>query len=320
MAGAGPVSEPVAVLGAGGLMGQAMAANLARTGRAVRVWNRSRDKAESLTAHGATIAATPAEAAHGAHIVITMLADADAVVSAMDGPGGGLAEMDQDSVWLQMSTIGESGTATCAGLAGPRGVTFVDAPVLGSRQVAEQGQLVVLASGPEQARADIQPIFDVIGQRTLWLGETGAGSRLKLALNAWVLTVVEAGAEIIALAGAFGLDPRRIFEALDGGSLDLPYLRMKGTAMIEHKFEPAFRLALAAKDAALVDEAARTRGLDLPLLRVVSERLAEGAKEHPDFDMSATYLTSAKRARPPDPSPDPPDLAGPAGPAGPAED
>ena len=101
MAGAGPVTEPVAVLGAGGLMGQAMAANLARAGRAVRAWNRSPDKAESLTAHGAIIAATPAEAAHGAHIVITMLADADAVISTMDGPGGALAEMDQDSIWLQ---------------------------------------------------------------------------------------------------------------------------------------------------------------------------------------------------------------------------
>ncbi len=190
MAGAEPVIGPVAVLGAGGLMGQAMAANLARTGIDVRAWNRSRDKAESLTDHGAVVAATPAAAARGAHIVITMLTDADSVISVMDGPGGGLPEMTEDSIWLQMSTIGEAGTATCAALAARHGVVFVDAPVLGSRQPAEQGQLVVLASGPEQARPHIQPIFDVIGQRTLWLGETGAGSRLKLALNAWVLTVV----------------------------------------------------------------------------------------------------------------------------------
>jgi 3-hydroxyisobutyrate dehydrogenase len=284
-------NRAVAVLGAGGTMGEAIAANLARAGMDVLAWNRSRAKAEPLTSVGARVVSTPAEAARGARIVITILADADAVVSAMDGTAGGLAELDSDSIWLQMSTIGEAGTATCAALADHHGVTFVDAPVLGSRQPAEQGQLIVLASGPDRVRPRIQPIFDAIGERTVWLGDAGAGSRLKLALNAWVLTVIEAGAEIIALAQAFELDPRSIFDALDGGSLDLPYLRMKGTTIIERQFEPAFRLALAAKDAALVQEAAKARGLDLPLLRVIDEQLALAARQHPDLDVSATFLS-----------------------------
>jgi len=286
----------VAVLGAGGLMGEAMASNLARAGVTVRAWNRSRAKASPLKALGAQIFSTPARAARGADLVLTILAETDAVISAMEGPAGGLAEMNQDSIWLQMSTIGEAGTAKCMALAERHGVSFVDAPVLGSRQPAEQGALVVLASGPEPLRASLQPIFDVLGERTMWLGDAGAGSRLKLALNAWVLVVVEAGAEIIALAEACDLDPRHIFEALRGGSLDLPYLRMKGMTMIERQFEPAFRLALAAKDAALVHQAAKIRGLDLPLLHAVNERLAKGAKEHPDLDVSATYLTSARMA------------------------
>src|SRR6185437_48018 len=142
----------------------------------------------------------------------------------------------------------------------------------------------------------VQPIFDVLGERTVWLGDAGAGSRLKLALNAWVLTVVEACAEIVALAEACELAPQLIFDALEGGNLDLPYLRIKGMTMIERQFEPAFRLSLAAKDAALVLEAAKTRGLDLPLLNVINERLAQGAREHPDLDVSATFLTITRLA------------------------
>jgi 3-hydroxyisobutyrate dehydrogenase len=286
----------VAVLGAGGLMGGAIAANLTRAGMNVRAWNRSRVRADPLTALGARVFSTPAKAARGADTVVTILADIDAVMEAMDGPAGGLAEMSREAIWLQMSTIGEAGTSQCLALAERLGVGFVDAPVLGSRQPAEQGGLIVLASGPEPLRARLQPIFDVLGERTMWLGDAGAGTKLKLALNAWVLTVVEAGAEIIALAQACGIDPRRIFEALAGGSLDLPYLRMKGMTMIERQFEPAFRLALAAKDAALVLDATKARGLDLPLIQVISERLAQGAKEHPDLDISATYLTITRLA------------------------
>jgi len=287
----------VAVLGAGGLMGQAMAANLARAGFDVRAWNRSAGKADPLVAHGARIAATPAEAAADAGVVLTMLADIHAVIAAMDvGTDRALAQMQPDAIWLQMSTIGENGTSECIQAARRAGVTFVDAPVLGSRQPAEQGKLTVLGSGPAEVRPRVQPILDVVGERTIWLGEAGAGSRLKLVVNAWVLTVVEAAAEIIALAESFRLDPRLLFDAIEGGGLDLPYLRMKGMAMIERNFTPAFRLALAAKDAALVDDAAKRHDLDLPMLKAISDRLAEGAKDHPDDDMTATYRIACKRS------------------------
>ncbi len=284
----------IAVLGAGGIMGKAMAANLARSGFDVRAWNRSRAKAEPLAFDGAAIAGTPAEAAGGADVVLTMLADLDAVAAAMDGRHGAITAMDPGTIWLQMSTIGDTGSDRCADLAAKHDVAFFDAPVLGTREPAEQRKLVILASGPDSAdvRAQVQPVFDALGHRTLWLGPAGAGSRLKLVLNAWVLAVVEAGAEIITLAESFRLDPSQFFDALEGGSLDLPYLRLKGQAMIARDFEPAFRLALAAKDAALVDAAARRAGLDLPLLAVLSERLAEGAKHHAEKDMSATFLTS----------------------------
>jgi 3-hydroxyisobutyrate dehydrogenase len=290
--------DTVAVLGAGGTMGFAMARNIARAGIEVRAWNRTRSKAEPLAKDGAVIADTPAEAAEGAGIVLTMLADADAVVTAMECGGGALhaladSEQPQPPIWLQMSTIGEDAAEWCAGLAGRYCVQYVDAPVLGTRQPAEQGKLVVLESGPPEVRPRVQPVFDAVGHRTIHVGQAGAGTRLKLIANSWVLAVVEAGAETIALAEGLGIDPSLFFQAIEDGPLDLPYLRTKARAMIERDFTPSFRLKHAAKDAALVEDAAFSRGMNLPLLDVIARRLGEGASEHGDEDLSATYLTSS---------------------------
>ncbi len=222
-----------------------------------------------------------------------MLSDADAVIDAVEDAAPGLRE---GTVWLQMSTIGEIGTERCAELARAHGLTLFDAPVLGTKQPAEQGKLVVLASGPESDRDLVQPVFDAVGQKTMWVGELGTGTRLKLVVNGWVLTVVEGGAETIALAEGLGLDPSLLFEAIEGGALDLPYLRLKGKAIAERNFEPSFRLTLAAKDARLIEESAQRRELDVPLFSTIRRRLAEGAKDHGDEDMSATYWTSAPGA------------------------
>jgi 3-hydroxyisobutyrate dehydrogenase len=181
-------------------------------------------------------------------------------------------------------------------LARDHDVAFLDAPVLGTKQPAEQGKLVVLASGPQELRERIQPMFDAVGQKTMWIGDTpGAGTRMKLVANSWVLTVTEGAAETIALAEGMGLDPALLFDALDGGALDLPYLRMKGGAMIERNFEPMFRLDLAAKDARLVADAAARCKLDLPMLDAIAQRMTDGAKRHGDKDMAATYLTSTPK-------------------------
>ncbi|HEU5419226.1 MAG TPA: NAD(P)-dependent oxidoreductase [Streptosporangiaceae bacterium] len=284
----------VAVLGAGGTMGLPMTRNLARAGLRVTAWNRSPDKLAALTADGIPAADSPARAAAGADFVLTMLSDAGAVLATMNGPHGALAAMDASAIWLQMSTIGEQGTQDCAALAADQAV-FVDAPVLGTRQPAEQGTLVVLASGPDQAREPVRPVFETVGQKTIWAGEAGAGTRLKLVANSWVLSVVEATAETIALAEALDVDPGQFLDAVAGGALDLPYLRLKAAAMASRSFDPAFALRLAAKDGGLVQDAAARRDLDLPLLRAVRDRMAEGAIKYGDLDFSATYLTSAPR-------------------------
>ena len=283
--------QTVAVLGAGGIMGLAMARNLARDGYAIHAWNRSREKAEPLTQDGARVAGSPAQAVEGADVIITMLADADAVTDAM--ADALTASLPQDAIWLQMSTTGIEGTERCIELAREHDLAFLDAPVLGTKAPAEQGKLVVLASGPDELRERVQPIFDVLGARTMWVGEAGAASRLKLAVNAWILTVLEGTAETLVLAEGLGLDPQLVLDAVKDGPLDLGYLQVKGKAMMARDFEPSFRLRLAAKDARLVEEAVDRHRLDLPLVSAIRRRLDEGVSDHGDKDMSATYLTSA---------------------------
>jgi 3-hydroxyisobutyrate dehydrogenase len=271
-------------------MGFPMARNMARAGIDVRAWNRTRAKARPLAGEGVTVCGSPAEAAAGAGVIVTMLSDADSVIATI---GKALDGIERDAMWLQMSTIGEAGTDRCIELARDHDVGFLDAPVLGTRQPADQGELVVLASGPEPLRKRVQPVLDAVGQKTMWVGEAGAGTRLKVVTNSWVVTVVEGCAETIALAQGIGVEPKLLFEALEGGALDLPYLQMKGKAILERDFRPMFRLKLATKDAGLVEESAERHGLDLPLFNLIRERLSQAMPEHGDEDIIATYLTSA---------------------------
>jgi 3-hydroxyisobutyrate dehydrogenase len=156
------------------------------------------------------------EAAEGASAPVTLLADADAVLDAAGTALG--ASLDGEAIWIQMSTIGESGTDRCVELARKHGCAFVDAPVLGTKQPAEEGKLVVMASGPTELRDRAAPIFDAIAQRTMWVGEAGAGSRLKVATNSWLLAIVEGAAETLALAEGLGLDPQLVLDAVEPAS------------------------------------------------------------------------------------------------------
>ncbi|PRY35149.1 3-hydroxyisobutyrate dehydrogenase [Umezawaea tangerina] len=233
-----------------GIMGLPMAANIAAAGLDVRAWNRTRARAEPLGERGVEVVDTAREAVAGADVVVTMLADGPAVDEAVAA-----ADLANGQVWVQMSTVGVEWSAALARVAEKAGAVYVDAPVLGTRQPAEAGALVVLASGPDDACERVAPVFDAVGSRTVWVGEAGAGSRLKLAANAWVLSLTNALAESVALTGSLGLDPALFLEAIKGGSMDAPYARVKGTAMIEDRFPPSFPAYLAAKDARLVIEA-----------------------------------------------------------------
>lgn len=282
----------IAFLGTG-IMGAPMARNLAAAGHEVRAWNRTPAKAEGI--EGVHPAPSPHEAADGADVLVTMLLDATAVLGTA---GTALAALAPGGAWAQMSTIGLDGTERAAWMAADHGIAFHDAPVLGTRGPAEQGRLVVLASGPEDSRAAVQPVYDAVGTRTQWVGEAGCGQRLKLAANTWVLTVVEGIAETMALAEGLGIDPREFLAAIEGGALDIPYAHLKGQAIIDRDFEPSFPLAGAVKDAELIREAAREGGVDLPLPRLLAQRFAAGVEAgHGDDDMIATWRLSAPGQR-----------------------
>jgi 3-hydroxyisobutyrate dehydrogenase len=281
----------IAFLGTG-TMGLPMARNLAKAGFAVRAWNRTREHAEPLADDGVEICDDLAGAASGATVLVTMLSDASAV---LDTAAGALRALEGDSIWLQMSTIGIEGTAMCSELAERCGAQLVDAPVLGTRAPAEQGQLVILASGPAEALDSCEQIFGALGQRTLRLGRAGAGTRCKVVINNWIVGLTSVLAETISLAEALEVDPQRFLDAIEGGALDIAYAHMKGERMIERHFDdPDFKLKLARKDADLALAAAEEAGLETPVLRAVADRLVRAeCGGHDDEDMAATYWATA---------------------------
>jgi 3-hydroxyisobutyrate dehydrogenase len=271
-----------------GTMGLPMARNLLSAGFGLRVYNRTAERAEPLADAGAMVADRPAVAAEGVKTLITMLSDGDAV---LDVAGEALSTLDDGGTWIQMSTIGIEATERCVALARDAGVGFVDAPVLGTKAPAEQGQLVVLASGPEALQPLCEPIFEAVGARTVWLGEAGAGARVKVVVNGWIVGVVAVLAETIHVAEALNVDPQLFFAAIEGGPLDLPYARTKGSAMMSRSFdEDSFRLALSRKDAELLLNAVADVGLETPVMDAVVARLRAAEQAgHGDEDMAATY-------------------------------
>ena len=277
----------VAVLGIG-IMGAAMARNLLSDGMEVRAWNRSREKAEPLAQEGAEVADNPADATRGADFLLTMLSDADVIEEAVGGDV--LSALAEDGVWLQMSTVGDEGNERLSDLANQHGVPYVDAPVLGTKQPAEQGQLIVLASGPEDVREKSERVFDAVGSKTVWLGDAGAGSSLKLVINNWIVGLLGVLAETVAFAKTVGVDPAAFLETIEGGPLGLPYAQLKGNMMIEEDFPTSFSARLARKDAGLVLGAAEAHNLPMPVAEAIAARFDEAIQAgYGEEDMAAVY-------------------------------
>ncbi|WP_275414808.1 NAD(P)-dependent oxidoreductase [Plantactinospora mayteni] len=265
-----------------GVMGAGMARNIAAAGLPLTVWNRTPERAAPLAEAGARVVATVADAVRGADVVLTMLWDADTVETVLRDADGAFAP---GAVLLQTSTVGVAGAARLAEVAADLGLRYVDAPVLGTKYPAEQGTLVVLASGPEEARAVLAPVFAAIGSRTVWLGEAGAASRLKLAANAFVLNVTAAVAESMAVAGALGLAPAEFLQAIQGGPMESPFVAAKGALMAAGDYPASFAVDGGVKDAGFVVAEA---GAAAPLTAVTLDLLrAASAAGHGDDDIAA---------------------------------
>jgi 3-hydroxyisobutyrate dehydrogenase len=267
-----------------------MARNLVAAGLDTTVWDRSVSAMAPLADAGARVAAAPVEAVRDSRVVITMLPTADVVTSVVFD--GGVAEaFAPGAVWAQMGTIGVTETIQIASrLSQLRpDVMFVDAPVSGSKGPAEAGQLLILASGPHEAEAVVNPAFSAIGRKTVWLGEAGQGSKLKLVVNAYMSTLIEGVAEALELAARLGIDTSSLAEAIEGGPLDAPIADAKLHKMERGDFAPEFPLEWALKDVDLALEAA---GDDKPpLLAALSRQWhAAVAAGHGREDVSAARL------------------------------
>ena len=248
--------DPVAVLGIG-TMGHGMATSALRAGIPTIVWNIEPEATRDLAAAGAEVADTAADAARRAAIVVTMVTDADAVMS-IARDGGMVAALAPGAIWVQMSTIGVAGIERVAAFVNRErpDITLLDAPVSGSKEPAARGELTIFASGPEAARARVTPLFDALGRRTIWVGPVGNGTRVKIVNNTWLAFASEAVAASVALAHQLGLETETVVDALGGGPLVSPWQEAKLQRIVNGDFSAQFALRLALKDVRLALEAA----------------------------------------------------------------
>ena len=255
----------VAVIGLGA-MGSRMARRLLDAGHELVVWNRTPARADELAARGAELAASPADAARGADVVITMVADPAALQDVTEGTDGIAAGADETTTVIQMSTVGPAAISRLAA-ALPAG-RLLDAPVLGSLAEAEAGELRIFVGGPDELVEEWTPPLSVLGS-PLHVGPLGAGSAAKLVANTTLFGTLGVLGEALALADALGLDRNTAFEILASTPLAAQAERRR-PSLEAGEYPPRFSLSLAHKDADLIAESAAAAGLDL--------RLAEAAR------------------------------------------
>lgn len=275
----------VGLLGVG-LMGSAMAHRLLDQGIEVVAWDRNPEQITAVEERGAKRGDEPAEVVRGADVVITMLPTAPIVLDVVEPL---LEDWPKETIWLQMSSVGASEADQLVEVARAHDVTLLDAPVSGSTHPAEKGELTILASGPDSAGAPVEPVFEALGSRVLWVGEAGMGSRLKMAANHWMIAMTAALAESMHLCEAMGLDQQQFVDLLDGGPLGSAYGLLKLDEMRAHDYPVGFPVRLALKDLELVREVEQSSKAAMPLLDVVHERFLAASEDHADEDLAAVY-------------------------------
>jgi 3-hydroxyisobutyrate dehydrogenase len=266
-----------------------MARSLLREGIEVVVWNRTSERSEPLSDDGAVVVLDPIAAVTDADVVVAMLFDAAATLDVMAKV---LPAMKEGAVFVQCATVGVEGASRTASVAAEQGVAFLDCPVLGTKAPAEQGKLVMLASGDPTLRERVQSAFDAMGTKTIWVGaELGLGSKLKLVCNAWIGALAVAVGQSFALARGLGLDQQLMLDALDGAAADSPYLQAKGKAIIDSSYAPQFSFDGVLKDAGLIRDAVVASGLSTALVDGVRAAFDAASKaSHGDDDMAAVYF------------------------------
>lgn len=271
--------EPLAGTAVGfiglGLMGKPMARALARADASLVVHNRSRAVVDELVGEGMAAAASPADVARRAQIVILMLPDTPSVERVVDGEGGLLPALGAGHLVIDMSTTRPTVTRRLAALVAERGAEWLDAPVSGGQVGAEQATLAIMAGGSEQAFARARPLFQAMGRTITHVGGIGAGQIAKIANQIIVALTIGAVAEALTLARAAGVDPARVRDALAGGFADSRILELHGARMIKGDFTPGGRSETQLKDLEQALEVAHDLGLELPALTLTRDRFRQ---------------------------------------------
>jgi 3-hydroxyisobutyrate dehydrogenase-like beta-hydroxyacid dehydrogenase len=282
-----------------GNMGSAMARNLLKAGHRVAVYNRSHHKAGALVSDGATLAATVGDACRDSEVVITMLADDDAVSGAAFGEGNMVAALPKNAIHVSMSTISVALSDQLAEAHRKANQGYVAAPVFGRPEAAAAAKLVILAAGEERAIQRCQPLFEAMGQKTFAFGpKPSAANVVKLSGNFLLASVIESVGEAVALVRKSGVDPHRYIEMLTSTLFSAPAYQIYGALIANEKYEPAgFKMSLGLKDIRLALAAAHALAVPMPVASLIHDHLLAGvAQGHGDRDWSGLAGLSARDA------------------------
>jgi len=266
----GPPKPTIAFLGMG-IMGVPMVKNLLKAGYEVAVWNRTESRCEELLAANATLAKSPREAAAGADITFAMLSDPAAALAVAEGPDGVAAGMAPGKGYVDVSTVDAETSAKVAALVREAGGQFLEAPVSGSKGPAINGQLIFLAAGDEALYGAASPMLDVMGKAKFYLGDVGAGAKMKLVVNMVMGSMMTAFSEGLVLGEEAGLDAADILEVVSLGAIAAPMFALKGPTMVEGAYAPAFPLKHQLKDMKLALQLGHQLGRGLPTAEAATE-------------------------------------------------
>ncbi|MBW4706228.1 NAD(P)-dependent oxidoreductase [Roseobacter sp. YSTF-M11] len=274
-----------------GRMGRRMAANCARAGHDVTVWNRSSGPAQAFVqAAGGRIADTPAVLSGQSDVVITMLADDAAARSVYFGEGGLIAAPGA-RLLVEMGTMSPALVTQIAQAAAAAGKRFVDAPVSGATNAAEQATLLIMAGADSDLAPQLAPLFDAMGRKTIWLGQVGAGATMKLAVNMLIHGMNQTVSEALCLAEKAGIATDRAFDVIENSAAAAPMLKFRRPIYLdEARHEVTFTVALARKDVGLALDLARRTGVPLPQTETTYQVLkAAEAQGFEARDMAAIF-------------------------------
>ena len=291
-------SEKIGWIGLG-KMGLPMAHNLAAAGYEIRAYNRSRDKTDGLAAahDNVTAVESPAAAAEGADIVVSMTSDDRVLEAVTTGPGGIVETAAKGMIFVDMSTVSPMASGRVAQALDANGVTFLRAPVMGSIPVAERGELMIMSSGPKAALEAVRPVLEIVGGKILWVGEDEQSRYLKLSINLQIGIIGAVMAEALAFGVKGGMDWERLIDIMSQSPLSSPLVKFKTEPLKAYDFKAAFSNEQMGKDLDLALATARDMETPMPITALVRQQIAAMiARGHGELDWFSLALLAREMA------------------------